>query len=309
MKRDSYLDGLKFLLIFLVILGHIKFNAYGIPLTQLIYSFHMPMFVMLSGYFTTAKDWPVFLRWCVKTVGIFVIFCTLHILIGYYFFDRPISPHSYIYPPLALWYLMSLLFWRVAVQLCAAIRLPMDWRMLLLSILLIAPASLIPIGQTFSFQRTFAFLPFFLSGHLMRTGGLFNFTLRQERLPSAILAVALVVCFAAAWFLPLYQPREPVQGGQELLVRYLQTAIAFVICLCLLQLAPRPFVSKFAHLGEYTLYFYLYHTLFIRIQEKVLSDLGITLSLFHALVIAVFYVALIYYMRKVRLFRMLLLSE
>ena len=53
MKRDARLDGLKFVLIFLVVLGHLSYNDYGLGLTKMIYSFHMPVFVFLSGYFTS----------------------------------------------------------------------------------------------------------------------------------------------------------------------------------------------------------------------------------------------------------------
>lgn len=51
MERDLRLDGLKFFLIFLVVLGHLHFNDYGIWIGYYIYSFHMPVFVLLSGFF------------------------------------------------------------------------------------------------------------------------------------------------------------------------------------------------------------------------------------------------------------------
>lgn len=54
-NRDYTLDGLKFLLICLVVLGHfIQGARYNNEITTAIYSviynFHMPLFVLLSGY-------------------------------------------------------------------------------------------------------------------------------------------------------------------------------------------------------------------------------------------------------------------
>ena len=51
--RDLKLDGLKFIMIFLVVLGHLSYNDWGMETGLLIYSFHMPVFVFLSGYFTS----------------------------------------------------------------------------------------------------------------------------------------------------------------------------------------------------------------------------------------------------------------
>lgn len=55
-KRITYLDSLKAILILLVILGHaVQFNTEEYetnPLFQFIYSFHMPLFLFISGYLT-----------------------------------------------------------------------------------------------------------------------------------------------------------------------------------------------------------------------------------------------------------------
>lgn len=308
-KRDAFLDGLKFLLIFLVILGHIKCETFGFPLLQLIYSFHMPLFIMISGYLSHVKDGQRFWAWCVKTIGIYLIFCSLHLLVSVFILKRPFSLMSFVSPPLALWYLLSLVFWRSALQLASFWNVSIDWRLLSLSFLLIAPVAFIPVGQTLSFQRTFAFSPFFLMGYLCRQGKIPDFFARREDLPVPVLLLFLVACFFLACQFPFYQPREPVEGIRGLLVRYVLTINAFVLIYSILQLIPRSFTVKFARLGEYTLYFYLYHTLFVRIQEKLLLDWGINLNVFHAIALAVLYVILIYGMHKVRVFRWLLLER
>lgn len=63
-KRITYLDSLKAILILLVILGHaVQFNTEEYetnPLFQFIYSFHMPLFLFISGYLTCRGS---FKRW------------------------------------------------------------------------------------------------------------------------------------------------------------------------------------------------------------------------------------------------------
>lgn len=55
-QRDSSIDSLKFLLICTVVLGHVIMALGGgkmeMAMFNFIYSFHMPLFVFLSGYFT-----------------------------------------------------------------------------------------------------------------------------------------------------------------------------------------------------------------------------------------------------------------
>lgn len=57
--RNLYLDILKGIAVFLVVLGHcvpLDDATYGVnPLHKLIYSFHMPLFAIISGYFFTSS--------------------------------------------------------------------------------------------------------------------------------------------------------------------------------------------------------------------------------------------------------------
>lgn len=56
MERNCSLDGLKYILIVLVVLGHfIEPSRYDNQMSTLIYSFiysfHMPLFIWMNGYF------------------------------------------------------------------------------------------------------------------------------------------------------------------------------------------------------------------------------------------------------------------
>ena len=54
-ERDYFFDNVKAVLMFLVVLGHLLLPIHGesflVVVKRLIYVFHMPMFVFVSGYF------------------------------------------------------------------------------------------------------------------------------------------------------------------------------------------------------------------------------------------------------------------
>lgn len=64
-ERDYFFDNVKAVLMFLVVLGHLLLPIHGesflVVVKRLIYVFHMPMFVFVSGYFakTFYKNGPV----------------------------------------------------------------------------------------------------------------------------------------------------------------------------------------------------------------------------------------------------------
>ncbi len=67
MKRLYYYDNLRLLLIFLVLFGHFceisaNYTAYGSLLKFIIYIFHMPLFVFISGLFYSGNKEKVIRR-------------------------------------------------------------------------------------------------------------------------------------------------------------------------------------------------------------------------------------------------------
>lgn len=67
LKRESYFDNAKFILIFLVVFGHFlqTFIAdyAGVRVLYIyIYTFHMPAFVLISGFFAKSFGKPGYLK-------------------------------------------------------------------------------------------------------------------------------------------------------------------------------------------------------------------------------------------------------
>ncbi len=85
--RDYFFDNARAILIFLVVLGHLlqpytSEDKFLQALYLLIYSFHMPTFLFISGYFAKNLDKPNYLEKIAKKItsslcNIFCVFLTL----------------------------------------------------------------------------------------------------------------------------------------------------------------------------------------------------------------------------------------
>ena len=306
MKRDTYLDGLKFFLIFSVIMVHaLTYEGMGIYVTKIIHSYIMPVFVLLSGYFTKISSDEKFLKWLRKTFCIFLIFQVGLVLLEWVLGEE-VGWRVLIVPQYALWYLVSLIFWRLSIQLLAKIHvLPNVW-MLVVSVCLVPLISFIPIGLEFSFQRTFVFFPFYVAGLLVNQHQLLPKVNRVNKwLSVAVSVLALVVACVLTSFIP----KVPCGDMKDLAVRMLQIVNSFVICFCIFRLMPREPIKKMAGLGKDSMYFYLYHVFFILIQRHVFAHFHIHANVLVAFLLAIFYVLVIMLMKKFRIFRMPMMEK
>lgn len=166
MKRDPYFDNAKFILIALVVLGHVTGPiANNTPvykvINMVIYLFHMPLFAFISGYF--AKTGQIkkntircLLPYIITTFAYWLLFNESNLITAL------LSPQN------ALWFLMSLYSWHLLLPLFSRFKYP---------VLVTIPLSLIAgffpgIGMFLSLSRTIVFLPFFLAGHYLKKEGL-----------------------------------------------------------------------------------------------------------------------------------------
>lgn len=87
--RDNYWDQAKGVLILLVVFGHVLEQCLNGRINTTtyswIYTFHMPLFVFVSGYFTRIKDFKHYWNGMLNLFGQFVVFqliLTAPLLIG-----------------------------------------------------------------------------------------------------------------------------------------------------------------------------------------------------------------------------------
>lgn len=115
-KRDYLFDNYRTLLIFLVVVGHFIETIYRNNwllegLKWIIYSFHVPAFVFISGYFSR-KQSP--LKTLVKKLLVpYLVFEVLYYLLYTYVIHKETQLYL-MHPKFTLWYLMALFFWKFA---------------------------------------------------------------------------------------------------------------------------------------------------------------------------------------------------
>lgn len=299
-ERDKKIDGLKFLMIYLVVLAHIHYNDYGLHLNKIIFSFHMPVFVFLSGYFTSLNASTTKQRaWLKQTLIIFLCaqlaHCALTLISGYAvslqrgepFSTSLLSWKMLIVPAFTLWYLVCLMYWRLVVW--SLPRRVGGITLLIVSLLLALASGFVPLDRAFSFQRAFSFFPFFVAGMMFKDKKLM---LRLERIGVGYAVVAVLACLIVARQLPIYIPSVRYAGWHDLALRCAQTALAMILCLMIFRLSRKGGLECLARWGTYTLWIYIGHSFLIVISRKVFGLLHISFNVFVAIVVAAFFCAL-----------------
>ena len=175
--RDHQFDNIRLILIFFVIFGHLieYFSAGGI-LYRWIYSFHMPVFIFVSGYFAKFDPKKI-------VCNILVPYVLLQIL--YTAFDRLLYGNApfrlqFTTPYWLLWYLLSLFCYYLLLPLIDTDRAAVQ---LFVFLACVALALLSGFGQGFgyflSLSRTFVFLPFFVGGFYLKKHGTWLTAIRR----------------------------------------------------------------------------------------------------------------------------------
>lgn len=284
-KRDSNFDSLKFISIYLVILGHIieLYIDKSLLLSSLyifIYMFHMPLFSFISGYFTKNHDKQKLRKSFLKLLETFIVIQLVWEVIPH------ILNHTfelkYLYTPRwVLWYLLSLSFWKIfsflTVPNCSKKYL------IILSLIICYIVGFIPsIGFPLSLSRTFVFYPFFLIGCYTTKKRITLIRSKSKIISSLILASILILCIYfhshsklinnILWGSKAYSLIGNDIFGISLL-RILSIFLAFIMIACVINLAPA--VSVFSRYGKDTLVFYIYHGFIITIFYKITDRLHI----------------------------------
>ena len=177
MKTRNYkLDALKMFLIICVILGHVPllngFINIGLPekydvlthtIVRGIYAFHMPLFVLLSGYFSKKKTMYEQLVSSLKLLKLFVAFQILDIVIQSFIYGNTPSFYRFFHPCFALWYLLCLFYWRILLAI-----IPKVWNskwIVAASVAISLAIGFMPIQGEMGLHRFFSFMPYFMIGH------------------------------------------------------------------------------------------------------------------------------------------------
>lgn len=170
MERNRSLDGLKYILIVLVVLGHfIEPSRYDNRMSGLlysfIYSFHMPLFVWMNGYFYKHRGLNEEFHRSLPLMETCII---SHIGFAWLRGGGLSVSNMLFFSYSPSWYLLSLFCWRMASSLLLR---AFGIRKLLICSIVIEVLSFIFVnkdGGFLSLMRTLQFYPYFVAGYLMK---------------------------------------------------------------------------------------------------------------------------------------------
>lgn len=240
-KREPFFDNAKFILMYLVIATHLlqPFITRGLGYEvfyYVIFLFHMPAFIMISGYFSKNYQRKDYLKKLFKKLIVpYLCFQAIYSLFYYVTGLNDNLVFSIFEPEWSLWFLLSLFFWNAALFVFRRFKAQTALGAALLLGLLVG---YIPwIDQQLSLSRTFVFFPFFLLGHYMTSYHFHWMRQHMRRIaPALFIGVALFIAINPwlnkYWFFGS-QPYEdflavPALGAiVRLLIYFLSVLTAF----------------------------------------------------------------------------------
>lgn len=255
--RDPYFDNLKGILIYLVFAGHCLSlykgdNPFCAFLFQLIYAFHMPLFLYVSGYFSkhVARG--------AQTAYEALILPAIPFELAYFFLHwvtKADNFQPFLTPIFAYWYLFVLFGYRVLLPYLVKLR----WILPISLLLALGVGFNSQIGEYMTLSRFFCLLPFFLLGYYTPEDIMDRMRHADRRL-SLLLGLAGVVSLLAVWnggLIPLdFTLAAPYEQAAGLAGRLFQFALAVLLSTAVIRFTPKA-QSFLTHVGQRTLQIYL----------------------------------------------------
>ena len=219
--ESERVDVCKFILILLVVIGHFiepyskVGNTTATTIMHIIYSFHVPAFVCISGYCTSRENNKQKRRKMISSLLIPYLILQLLFCIWYEYIvkhrqnnttDEDESmmftpnwslynqqPWTFVYPFSHLWYLVSLLTMRIWRPYALEIRYTIPVHILLGCVVGYSTY----IGRYLSFHRTIVLMPYFLLGFIMKEKQCFFPYAKSIQMRIAVLISIIFVVGAA----------------------------------------------------------------------------------------------------------------
>ena len=275
-QRDAFFDNAKYLAIVLVAVAHswepLKGDSRILEgVYTVVYSFHMPAFIVISGFFSRSFDMrPDRLKRLITGVAVpYVLFETAYPLFKNVV-DHSNEEISLLDPWYLTWFLVALFVWRLTTPVWKLVRWPLP-----LAIGIAMLASVTPnIGDDLDLQRVMQFLPYFVLGLCMKPEHFHMVRRRGVRIASVpVFAAALAFGWWAvprmntAWFYHRDSAQElgaPWWIGPVMVLAMMGCSL--LLTACFFAWVPRRRMW-FTALGAGTLYGYLLHGFLVKFAD------------------------------------------
>jgi fucose 4-O-acetylase-like acetyltransferase len=272
--RDPWFDNAKMLLVTLVVAGHawvlLPDSLARHWFYDFLYLWHMPAFVMVTGYLSRSFTWSRRdLSRLVTVVAVpYVVFEALMSAFRTRVGGEDGIERLWVEPHWPMWFLAALFMWRLATPALKAVPAPF--------VVAVAVSVLggLLAGDVLDIGRATGMLPFFVLGLVARREHVEMLRTRGVRVVGAAL---LLVAFGVAAFIDGRLQTEWLywRSGYEVMgvsfaegaaIRLGLIAVATLLALSALALVPRS-GGWFTRLGAATMVVYLFHGFFVRGAE------------------------------------------
>lgn len=265
-------------------------------IVQVVFSFHIPLFAFVSGYFSrTFMFQEGKIRQLFNLMFQYGLFQGLYLLADSIWFHTPNVKYSFFQPYWMLWFLFSLFFWRVLLLIFEKSNLKLVWAVILGVLVGFWSGD----GTWMSVSRILIYFPYFVIGYRFNPAWITNIVNTRIKLISIAFLISLFVIYhflpfelEFEWFLGNSTfnqlNRTPFEGVKIRLAFYV---IQFVSGFCVVLLVSSK-TNIFTEWGERTIYVYLLHGLVINILNNlnVLDGLNTTTLIGLALAITLIFV-------------------
>ena len=301
-KRDPFFDNARFILVALVVLGHLI--SPGRQESDVIYyannflgSFRMPALILITGYFSKRFYKEGFITKITLAVLVpYLIFQSIYSLMNDVLYNHDEFMINIFSPSYAMWFLLSLYFWNIMLFVFSKMKHPI----IIAFIIGIGIGWLDNAGHYLSVSRTFVFFPFFLIGHYLKPG---HFEWVKKDKAKIFSIIAVVISFSIMFNFGLYEART------YLLAKYPYTEIAssylagsgirmvfYIVMFCGI-LAFLPWMPKketfFTKLGRRTAYIYILHIFFMKLLRG--ADLSYEIQTWHFFAVPIVWLAITFF--------------
>ena len=301
MERLYKFDNLKAILIFLVVFGHFLELVEGHNLLYLtIYSFHMPLFLFVSGYFAHFNKKSIW----IKLIFPYVVFQILYTIFEVYILGNEKLTLTFILPRWIMWYLFALIGYYLLIPFfdtdCEKKQIVIIVSMVCFSILIGYDRR---IGYDFSAARICTFMPFFFSGYYLSKKKL-DCIYRKTRLNMrymiglsiSIFLIAAIVMVLGMGFISqsmLYGSNSFEAAEYNAQIKLLILLFAGIWIVVGVVFMPNIKIPILSTIGRFTMPIYLLHGFIIKIIGKYYSQRAEKLSFPLALAFSMFVVLLL----------------
>lgn len=209
-KESSFLNVIKGFLILLVVFGHFGQTIGNVPPENIsflfqgfilfIYSFHMPLFVFVSGYLSRnleKRRSRAFADLIIPYL-VFQCFCGVCILI----LTKSGEVFSNIFvPQMGAWYLLALFIWRMLLPEMLKIKYVMVYAV----IISIITCCFTEIGTTMALKKVLGFMVFFLMGYYANQFGIGRLKVMPVWTARILLLIELAVFVVTTYIFHWYE--------------------------------------------------------------------------------------------------------